>query len=238
MKLETALYTLTIACGYSRAEHALVGLEAPEQGERTLWHQSQMLQTVLSYVFPDWQDAYAYIFRYGCYCHRNSKRFAASQNGYHGPPLDDLDSLCRDSFRAQKCLEDEFNTKFTTDEKRDRGYPWYLDSNTNKIVCNNEEFPNWAEKEDEQLRLRNCLIEKEFVENVVSLLSNTDYVRKDEWSRMNEVKYAKVCPVDVVQTGRSNEMSNECCGSGMTRRPFNSAVMVCCNNEIQELGTC
>ena len=105
MKLTPVIFTLAFS-GYLQAQNEQQ--EENAEAERSLWQQSNMLNQVLTTTFPEWRDAWTFIYRYGCYCHQAELKMPASRNGYHGPALDELDSLCRDSFRAQKCLENEY----------------------------------------------------------------------------------------------------------------------------------
>ena len=78
------------------------------------------------------------------------------------------------------------------------------------------------------------MIEKEFVENVVGLIEN-GYVQNDDYIKMGNWKYNQNCPVANAVLPPAN---NECCGSGLTRKPFNNAVKQCCNEEIVDMGSC
>ena len=233
MKLSNIFY-LSLTCGYSQAEDSSEDL--PLQDGKHLWQQANMLQSLVSQVFPDKRDAFEFVYKYGCYCH-SSFRMTGSANNYHGPALDELDSLCRDSHRAQRCLEDEFGGSLTGENKRDRSYPWYLDANTNQIVCNNQNNPAWASRDDNQMRLRNCLIEKEFVESIVDLINGGTFERNENWIKMNNNKYANACPT-TANGNPGGSGGKICCGTGLSAKPYNTATKICCDNEVQELGTC
>ena len=128
-----------------------------------------MLSQLLNSKFPTANIAWDYFMQYGCYCHQQDTKLATSKFGYHGPALDELDELCRKLYRAQKCLENEYDREFDLSDPMSLKYPWYLNSTTNEIVCNNEKFPNWANKKSNQFRFKNCEIEKEFVLEVIRL---------------------------------------------------------------------
>lgn len=210
--------------------------DVAENVERHLWHQSRMLTELLNSVFPDSADAWNYLAKYGCYCHQADLKMPGVRNNYHGPPLDELDGLCRDSFRAQRCLQNEFDKEFVkATGDNSRGYPWYIDDNTNEIVCNHKDFPKWKLREQNQFRLKNCLIEKEFVEKVVILLQN-GYTQNPDWAQLTNRKYNDACPV--VRSGTIPVERDECCGLGMSRKPYNAALKQCCNEQIVEVGSC
>lgn len=235
MKFTTAIFSLAFH-GYAQAQNEQdqnqeIGWQEPE---RSLWQQSNMLNQVLTTTFPEWRDGWDFLYRYGCYCHQAELKVPTSRNGYHGPPLDELDSLCRDSFRAQKCLQEEYAREFSMDDKGSRNYPWYVDENTNQIVCNNKAKPIWKDREWNQFRLKNCLIEKEFVDNVVALIQN-GYQKNEDWHKMGNWRYNKACAAPGAVLPPAN---NECCGTGLTRKPFNNAVKQCCNEEIVDMGSC
>ena len=227
MKFNTVIFSLA-ACGYSAQAQE-------ESGDnRFLWQQTNMLTEVLNSVFPETMDGWKYLLKYGCYCHQAELKLTGSRNGYHGPALDELDSLCRDAFRAQNCLQDDYSVEFSKDDNS-RGYPFYIDeNNNNEIVCNNKQYPKWETRQENQFRRNNCLIEKEFVENVVALIQN-GYQQNADYIKLNNFKYNQVCPVSAVVPPANN---NECCGVGLTRKPFNNAVKQCCSDEIVDLGSC
>ena len=231
MKFAPVIFSLAFSGYLVQAQNEQ---EEDNEAERSLWQQSNMLSKVLPDTFPELKDAFQTIYRYGCYCHQAELKMPASRNNYHGPPLDELDSLCRDSFRAQKCLSEEYDREFSTEDNTSRTYPWYIDENTNQIVCNNKNKPIWKDREWNQFRLKNCLIEKEFVENVINLIQN-GYVQNVDYIKMGNWKYNQNCPAAIAVPPPAN---NECCGSGLSRKPFNNAVKQCCNEEIVDMGSC
>ena len=205
---------------------------------RALLQQSQMLSQLLNSKFPTANIAWLYFMQYGCYCHQQATKLATSKFGYHGPALDELDELCRKSYRAQKCLENESEGEFDTSDSTSTKYPWYLNSTTNEIVCNNEKFPNWADKQSNQFRVKNCEIEKEFVLEVIDLIENQGYEKNSAFHKMRNKKYRKVCRSDeFVRTGILN-LNDECCGVGLSRKPYDTVSSQCCDDKIVSLGSC
>ena len=137
--------------------------------------------------------------------------------------------------RAQSCLESEFDRKFTKDDVDGRTYPWYIEEGTNNIICNKKKWPEWASAEHNQFQYNNCLIEKEFVEAFVNLL-NSGYERNPDFIKMSNPEYAATCVPD--NTPKRTHSADSCCGTGMSKRPYNSALVQCCNHEIKDIGTC
>ena len=205
---------------------------------RSLWQQANMLSKLLNSKFPTVSTAWDYLMQYGCYCHQVGEKMPTSKLGYHGPALDELDELCRKSYRAQKCLENEFEREFDMADPISLKYPWYLNNTTNEIICNLEKFPNWANKKSNQFRLKNCEIEKEFVLEVIDLIENKGYERNMDFHNLGTNRYRKVCKYDTPLNPRNLYDNKECCGVGLTRKPYDSVLAQCCGNEIVNLGSC
>lgn len=229
MKFNSAIFSVAALCGYAHAQEGPTG--------RGIRQQSDMFQTLYFEKFPGRNDGINYLVKYGCYCHQPGLRMVGSRYNYHGPALDDLDNLCRDAYRAQNCLQQEFGMEFTTEENQpnSRWYPWYLDETTNEIVCNNKNFPNWENRDDVQFKRKNCLIEKEFVEKVIALIES-GYKQEDDYIKMNNWRYQnRYCKTAATPFPANN---NACCGSGLNTKPYNNEFKDCCDGKIVDKGTC
>ena len=204
-QLEEVLYPVEMAktiSGRPVLANATDAYTFESEDPRALWQQSLMLGKLLNSKFPNATMAWDYLTQYGCYCHQQGEKMPTSKLGYHGPALDELDELCKKSFRAQKCLKNEFEKEFDTSDSTSLKYFWYLDSTTNEIVCNNEKFPTWADEKSNQFRVQNCEIQKEFVLEVIDLIENQGYEKKSAYQKLgNNNKYEKVCKSDGFTVG-------------------------------------
>ena len=54
-----------------------------KEHNRHMWQQTNMVNQLLESQFPLKKDMKEYIWRYGCYCHRNDAQMASSSNNYH-----------------------------------------------------------------------------------------------------------------------------------------------------------
>ena len=59
-------------------------------------------------ISPD-QTIKEYLFQYGCYCFPNNFESTKSRFDYNSDSLDEIDELCRNLYRAQKCLKWDFD---------------------------------------------------------------------------------------------------------------------------------
>ena len=218
-----------------------------EENSRALSQQANMLNQLLNSKFPTTTLAWDYLMQYGCYCHQKEEKMPTSKFRYHGPALDELDELCRKSYRAQKCLENEYDREFDLSDPMSLKYPWYLDTETNEIVCNSEKNPKWAKKKSNQFRLKNCEIERQFVLEMIDLIENQGYEKNSGFHKLGDQKYQKVCKSDhryYINTYESNEFiyagnsNDECCGVGLSRKPYDTVLAQCCDDKIMDLGSC
>ena len=59
-----------------------------KEHNRHMWQQTNMVNQLLESQFPLKKDMKEYIWRYGCYCHRNDAQMASSSNNYHAQSLE------------------------------------------------------------------------------------------------------------------------------------------------------
>lgn len=209
---------------------ALAAVRADDEGVdgKKLSQTSEMLAHILPGSFKDGKQT---IFRHGCYCFSRPGGLVGSRNGYHGAPLDELDALCRDLYRAQKCLPADI-----ADCSADQSYP-FTKNNDDTVTCGPDpvQFPKWAGRESNACKLKTCELELEFAQ-AVNALVDSGYVAQPDISYIKDSDYEAYCPA--VATGIPPP-ELECCGNGINRKPFNSVTTECCPaGNIAALGSC
>lgn len=220
-------------------------IESPDT--RKVQHVAKMMFTLdSSQSQDDWQK---FIRNYGCYCyvHDGNRKIGQRNDLISHPvvPLDAMDEACRAVARAQRCIDiDENNGRFP-ENKCHLGstYKWYHDTNTNTIICNDENDPTWAA--ENTCRTTLCAYEKRLVETVVSLYQDASFNKNMAWHRMDDVTYKATClktdSGNSVDNGNRGSQDYDCCGTGVDRRTFNIAVHDCCNGglgPVMDAGSC
>ena len=163
-----------------------------------------------------------YIYQHGCYCFPSASSVPGSRFNYHGPPIDELDDLCLQLSRAQRCLKIERNCNVN------EFYPFYLEEDEvtgkNKTICDAVNNPNFSKREKNQCKIENCKLEAAFVEQVVDLISG-GYVKNWDFTT-SDANYTQLC----VPNGHLPVAKNgqECCGTGLSRRSFDPRQRECC----------
>jgi len=178
-----------------------------------------------------------FIKNHGCYCFSSDTKLAAPRNGYSGPALDELDELCLKLYRAQKCL----HLEESTEEKEcvlDRKYPYEKVSN-NEVVCGKpnltgKKLDKWTAKN--QCAIKNCELEYEFALAVKDLIEVQKYQQTNKKiSNISNGRYNSMC----VQPRSSSKVDDfQCCGNGISRRPFDYENKKCCNEVVSPWGEC
>lgn len=186
---------------------------------------------MLAHILPSsYSDARNGLFRHGCYCFRRAGGMIGSKNGYNGAPLDALDSLCRDLFRSEKCLQADIENC-----DNDRAFP-YTENDDGSVTCGQDlsQWPNWLDNEANQCKLKLCQLELEFATTLKQMIAD-GFVADPSISNINNKDYDTMCPPP---TPGNPPPELECCGSGINRRPFNAVHQQCCSNEIVSFGSC
>ena len=190
------------------------------------------------------------LFRHGCYCYSMGSGNVGPRHNYHGPALDKLDELCRDLYRAQRCLKYEMESSSSSNSNSNNsvscnlsiGYPFYKNQNTGEIICNHQTNPNWNQKPENQCRYKNCQLEKEFIEKVEALLSSTPMNRHERniinpiYADISDNDYGKYCPAETYSG--NNKGLEACCGIGIERKPYDAVNRSCCSEKVVDLGNC
>lgn len=198
---------------------------------------------MLAILEPSLSDDQArdFILKHGCYCFPGGfkgESRARPRFGYHGAPLDELDSLCKDLWKSQKCLREE---EIYLGEECDieDNFPWFVDGNGDVQCGQEDEWPGWEDKPHNQCKYKNCLLELEFARNVKTLIDN-GYTQDpaNPIIHINDGKYLDFCPV-VNDSGNSG-LTDACCGFGTKRKSYNSLVKECCavTQELKPIGNC
>lgn len=237
----------------SRAPPAAAAVAAsapavPGPDNRYLWTAYSMLE----HLIPELNKGVAHdpndprlsrqvLFKHGCYCFPDRDGIARPRNNYHGPGVDELDNLCRDLYRAQKCLKDEEAYQGEQCELVQDYAFWRKDDGT--IECgkwSEKTKDSWKLKPQNQCAYKNCLLEREFVYKVEALLRSGFDVENSPVKNLEDEDYDAFCP-----TGGNNGIQNRvepeniaCCGNDLNRRPYNVLVQKCCDGEVSSFGSC
>lgn len=211
---------------------------------RNLYNSYSMLEHVLPNNFGisiSNHDAMMYMRRYGCYCFPVNTGTVGPRFSYHGEPLDELDSKCRDFYRAQTCLTTEFETDHSYTCDPSTVFPYYIDTdNSNEIVCGHwsKDTPYvYSSINEENCAMQKCELEKLFVFEVAQLIAD-GFQDNDSIRKIDDVDYQSFCPSIGRSGSNGNQVEHQCCGNGIQRKKFNSLVSQCCNDNIQALGNC
>lgn len=187
-----------------------------------------------------------YLFKYGCYCFPEVFDGTGPRFSYSGDPLDQFDSLCRDLYRAQKCLRWDFEDE---NKNCDTGsdYDWYknlyIHQNMNnlsakqqreQVICgsrnpkdnvhNDHEHEN-ARPVQNACKIDNCELEIEFIKNIVQLID--DGIEKNDRYHMFDKDYKNNCYHRGGYMDANSVSYNKCCGQGFTRRPYSELHFKC-----------
>jgi len=170
---------------------------------------------------------------YGCFCYPQGQNFVGPTNGFNGEPVDELDRLCKQLFRAQRCLQiDSDNGEYPKECNNDQAYAFHLSNGD--VVCGEENASN-KQTVRKDCKIDMCELEKDFVTKVSDLFNN-GYVKNAAFENMSQNDYEATCARNSAGGGTQSELA--CCGAGIERRTYNSVVATCCNNEVSSLGSC
>lgn len=215
----------------SSAILALAAVNKAQQGNEVDGKKLQQTNLMLAHILPGAkQDAKDIVFRHGCYCFSRPGGLVGPRNGYHGAPLDELDALCRDLYRSQKCLPADIAGCHA-----DQAYPFTKHAG-GSVSCGPDPItsPKWASRPNNACKLQTCELELEFA-NAVNALVDSGYVADPAVSYIKDADYDAACPA--IATGIPPP-ALECCGNGIGRKPFNGVTNQCCNDLIVTPGSC
>lgn len=225
MKFTTACFTLAAAV----AAQSDGGIQ---DGGRKLNQAKDMLAVV--HNVSD-REAKNLLRNYGCFCYPQGQNFVGPTNGFNGEPVDELDRLCKQLFRAQRCLQiDSDNGEYPKQCNNDMAYAFHQDANTGDVVCG-EENATAKQSTRKDCKIDMCELEKDFVSKVSDLFNN-GFVKNAAYENMGQSDYEATCARNSAGGGTQSELA--CCGAGIERRTYNSVVNMCCNNEVSSLGSC
>ena len=155
---------------------------------------------------------------YGCYCYPVKSNEVGPYQDYKGPPVDELDHLCKKFWISSKCLPegcDRTTAAYT--------YEWQDD----EVVCTDT---------NECLKAA-CELEVDFNDQVAFLITNTDFeLNEDEYTTRSTVIYENICDGEAKVIGSGPK--DHCCGVGIERKHYNEAIFQCCGDVIVSQGTC
>ena len=233
-----------------------IDIANPINMHRHLYQVHMQLSGRLPDVFPiranknlPW-PARSYLFRHGCYCFGGPTRkgVAGPRKTYHGPPISELDGLCYQLYRSQNCLKQDYeegilgkNSGSINEVEEDcdieEGYPFavFKDGSTQ---CGVKKDPTWALDPANQCKMRNCELERSFVDKVVELINSGWEKPKELEDKIYDNKYLDFCPIGNEPQGVLNKR-HKCCGTGFSRMPYNTVTTECCDDgSHKEIGQC
>jgi len=207
----------------------------PGPDPKFLWQTYEMLMVIA----PELEDPNTWAFetrkmllKYGCYCFPGSFESSKPRHGYGGPGLDELDNACRDLYRSQKCIVEDFANN---NEECDPEvvYRWFNDNG--QVVCGDENDPAYATDPLNSCAMQNCNVEREFAFRVKTITQGS-WVSNPDIYDLQDSNYSNFCPA--TSSSGSGTKTTACCGAGLSRKPFNSVVAQCCNNQVESFGSC
>ena len=201
---------------------ALPALVAAQQ--RQLGDSDDLLFEIMTHrygsaMFSDAKAAKHALDNYGCYCHPVKSKNVGPHGDYNGPPLDELDHLCKKFWQAQRCLSEGCDS--TTD------FEDVWDPSSSQHAC----------LDTDSCAREVCALEIDFNERVAALLASGAYTQDDNKGTKTEAAYNAICTASnkAVKQGPKNA----CCGNGIERKTFNDIMFDCCSDgSIKSMGTC
>ena len=156
---------------------------------------------------------------YGCHCFGEGSRTVGGQ----GPPVDTLDSICRDLARCHTCVDFDHGGIDTATEK----YKYNITGSS--IDCSMNTV---------QHKLDQCLCDKKFAEDVGAMWDDNSF-NTFFWHGKNNVKVNPVFDKEQTCVKVGGNANDACCGSFPSRRPYASIAMDCCNDgSLAAIGNC
>lgn len=232
MKIKTAI--LSSYAAYASASSESTDAASSTPAPRKMGQTKSMLAVILNMDSDD--DAKALIKNYGCFCYPLGRKMVGPTLNFNGDPLDELDQLCKNMYRAQKCITiDAEDGEYKRECETSQGFAWYVDG-TGAVQCGNID-DTAKDRERKACKYTMCEIELDFAHKVASLFSN-GYSRNDDFFRMEETKYLSTCARTDNNGSNGQQQELACCGKGLDRRIFNNLVSDCCNDVVESIGTC
>lgn len=199
-------------------------------GLRKLGQTKSMLATKLN--IPE-ADAKNLLRGYGCFCYVQGSTSAGPAFKYHGEAVDPLDQLCKDLYKAEKCigidsLDGNYRKGCFVDQSTKFSNIVNPDG-TVSVICNDDQ---------NQCKEDMCNIENDFSSKVAELF-NTGYQTNNSFkiAWQDEAGYKSLCPAPE-RDDNGGMVAMSCCGKGLDRAIYNPLLSECCNEEISSLGSC
>lgn len=163
--------------------------------------------------------------KYGCYCFTGTKkegdRHAA---GGAGEPVDGIDDLCRKLTRCHKCLQITFpDDDIDVDNSR---YTWEYDESTHALDC--------SKNKNNPSRKALCECDASFATAVGAMWTDSQHQLK-YWHSPKNKKFKEQFDFEATCTrqgtgGSGSNGADQCCGTGIEMKPYNSGEKQCCDN--------
>lgn len=208
-------------------------------GLRNLAMARSMLSEILTGRTKNGEDPYnlanSLIKNYGCFCYPEGQKTVGSRFNFHGAAVDEVDELCRNLFFKNKCFPIDSDNGFYDgiNCEVDNRFRWYMDDATNLPVCGDRQDVNYYNRKP--CKMNNCELEREFVIKVAELYEN-GYQANPAYKKMSDADYQAACPATVgTPSGKARDL--QCCGTGTSRRTYDSVIKECCVDGLgQETG--
>lgn len=211
----------------SSSASAILGLSASSviSAYRQLGDSSSLLFEIMtnrygSTMFLDDKEAKHYFNNHGCYCHPVGSKNVGPHGDYNGPPLDELDHLCKKFWQAQRCM--------TEDCSAETDFAAVWDPSGSKHAC----------VDTDACANEICALEIDFNERVAQLINGGTYTMDHvAMESKSEAQYSAMCTQ--ANTAVKQGPKNDCCGTGIERKTYNDVMFDCCSDgSIKSMGTC
>ena len=164
--------------------------------------------------------------------------------GGNGQPVDELDSLCLQSFQNYRCFQkDMMNNNFKKypmalgpHEKCHFGMPFeYHQGKNGALICGPESNPGYRyDRPGNICKLYSCIIERDFAEQAFRILGRTP----GDFRKANTKNYSKGVNGQCRKKGNGIVSRDSCCGNYPKRFPYDPNSKVCCAGDVKEIGGC
>ena len=204
---------------------------------RYLWHTQKQLEGRIWEMFEDDNvdegphPARQFLINHGCYCFPNAWSTPGPRFNYRGVPLDELDNLCFNLMKAQRCLKKDFKKEFDGAPCNiSESYQWYQTVNEetgfNQTICGKQDKGWYANRYP--CRIKSCQLESQFVDQIHQLILSG--YQKNWDFRLNDNNYTKLCSNTGFVEDFLIHSDVQCCGDIWTinRRPYDPFFKTCC----------
>lgn len=229
-------------------EEAEFVLEEPEEAEFVLEEPTvrrfKQVKSILALKLGTTEEqAKDLIDNYGCYCYALGSGLVGPHHHYIGEPKDELDNLCKNLYRAQKCVEIDVNNGVYLSDCSIEDMFYYRVENTSDIIClekADEDGSTFTDLMNDRRECKKsiCELEVDFADKIVDLVNNQGFVANPDYYGWNDSEYQLNCLRTIGNTGGVKTKDLACCGTGVDRKTYNPFVHDCCNENILAAGSC